>query len=313
MTQPTNMKAVICTTYGAPEVLQLTTLKKPVPKDNEVLVKIHATAVNSGDVRVRGLAVDGFMKIIMRFVLGFKGSRKPVLGTIYSGVVEAVGKQVRQFQPGDEVFGSRGFKFGTYAEYITVAEDSPIDHKPSNATFEEAAAILFGGMTSAFFLHKAGIKAGQRVLIYGATGSVGAAGVEIARSHGAVVTAVCSEQGVELARQLGSDAIVVYTSEAYKQLNDPFDMVYDAVGKTTKKTFAALLKPNGIYLTVGGLSMAKERKKEITFLKQLFEAGKLHAHIDKSYLLTEIVEAHRYVDTGRKKGNVVVKIIADNA
>ncbi len=312
MTQPVNMKAVICTAYGAPEVLQLATIKKPVPKDNEVLVKIVATAVNSGDVRVRGLAVDGFLRIVMRFVLGFKRPRKPVLGTIYAGVVEAVGQQVRQFQPGDEVFGSRGFQFGTYAEYITVAENSPIDHKPSNASFEEAAAILFGGMTSAFFLHKAGIKSGQRVLVYGATGSVGTAAVEIARSHGAIVTAVCGEQGVELAQQLGSESIIVYTSEAYKQLNDQFDIIYDAVGKTTKKEFSTLLKPQGIYRTVGGLSVSKERKEQVSFLKRLFEEGKLHAHIDKWYSINEIVEAHRYVDTGRKKGNVVVTIVADN-
>jgi NADPH:quinone reductase-like Zn-dependent oxidoreductase len=306
----TRMKAVICTAYGAPEVLTITEIEKPRPKEKEILVKVMATAVNSGDVRVRGLATEGFLRVIMRLVLGFTKPRKPVLGTVVSGIVEAVGDKVHGFKPGDEVFASSGFKFGAYAEYIVLPESGTVSHKPENASFEEAAAILFGGMTAIYFLQKAGIaaKPGLQVLIYGATGSVGSAAVEIAGYYGAEVTAVCGEQGIELARALGSQDVIVYTGQDFKKLNKTFDIVFDAVGKMKKKDGTRMLRQGGKYMTVGDLDVAKETKDQVELLKELFEKGKIKANIDRRYLLDEIVAAHRYVDTGRKKGNVVVKM-----
>ncbi len=306
------MKAVICTTYGAPEVLKITEVQKPVPKANEVLVRIKATAVNSGDVRVRGLAVKGFLRLMMRIVLGFRKPRKPILGTVLSGIVEETGEKVSPFKPGDEVYASTGFKFGAYAEYITLPAHGTLTYKPENASFEEAAAILFGGMTALYFLQKAGIASlpNARVLVYGATGSVGSAAVEIAKHYGAHVTAVCSEEGVELAKTLGSDTIVIYSRQDFTKLDTPFDIVFDAVGKTKRKNCVQLLKNGGRYLTVASLDVAKETKAQLELLKELFEKGEIKAHIDKSYRFDQIVEAHRYVDKGRKKGNVVISLNA---
>lgn len=304
------MKAVICTAYGPPEVLKLTEIPRPVPKDNEVLIKIVATAVNSGDVRVRGLAVKGFLKVVMRFVLGFSKPRKSVLGTVLSGVVVKAGKDVKNFQPGDEVIAGTGMKFGCYAEYIALREDSVISRKPTAASFEEAVAIIFGGMSAIYFLEKAGIAsgAGQKILVHGATGSVGCAAVQIAKHHKAHVTAVCSGQGAELAKKLGADSIVIYTQQDFTMLNEKFDIVFDAVGKTSKKQCSRLLEKNGKFITVGGLDVAKETKAQLGQLQSLFDEGELHACIDRVYTLDEIVEAHRYADTGKKKGNVVIKI-----
>ena len=304
------MQAVICEKYGSPEVLKITQVKKPKPKADEVLVKVMAAAVNSGDVRVRGLAVDGFLRIVMRFVLGFTKPRKPILGTIVSGVIEEVGKNVRSLKPGDEVFASTGFNFGAYAEYINIPENRTIALKPKTSTFEEAAAILFGGMTATYFLEKGGIKLkpNLKVLIYGATGSVGTAAIEIAKHYKAHVTSVCSERGLELAKKLRSDSIILYTHQDFTKLPDKFDIIFDAVGKTKAQNCKPLLKKDGKYLTVGGLDVAKETSEQMEFLKTLFDKGELSANIDRTYLLSDIVEAHRYVDTGRKKGNVLVRM-----
>lgn len=304
------MKAVFCTAYGPPEVLKITEVEKPAPKDNEVLVKIRATAVNSGDTRIRGFNVDGIFRIIMRFVLGFKKPRKPILGMVLSGKVEAVGKNVKTFKPGDEVFACTGLKMGAYAQYTTIRGNGNIIHKPQNASFEEATAILFGGTSAVYFLEKAGItsRPNQKVLIYGAIGSVGAAAVQIAKHYRANVTSVCSEQGVELANMIGSDAIVLYTQQDFTKLDDKFDIVFDAVGKTKKKDCKELISEGGKYITVGGMDIAKETTEQMTFLKKLYENEELNACIDRTYPMDEIVEAHRYVDTGRKKANVVVKV-----
>lgn len=304
------MKAITCTAYGAPEVLRITEIAKPQPRDNEVLVKIMATAVNSGDVRVRGLAVGGFLRIVMRFVLGFIRPRKPVLGNVLSGVVEAVGKNVQAFKVGDAVFASTGFKFGAYADYITLPEDGTLAHKPANASFEEAAAILFGGMTALYFLQKAGIasRPGQQVLVYGATGSVGTAAIQIAKHYKATVTAVCSEQGVALAKALGSDEIIIYSQQDFTQSGKSFDIVFDAVGKTKKSNCKKILEKGGKYVTVGGLDVAKETREQLLQLKELFEQGAFKACIERTYPFTEIVAAHRHVDSGKKKGNVVVQV-----
>lgn len=305
------MKAVICTKYGSPAVLKLQEVEKPSPGENEILVKIISTCVNSGDVRVRGLAVKGFMKIIMRFVLGFSKPRKPILGTVFAGIVENTGNKVTHFNVGDNVFGMTGFKFGTYAEYLTIHQDGNVTNMPINATFDEAAAIIFGGQTAIHFFDKMKIaeKPNANVLTIGATGSVGTSAIQLAQYYGANITAVCSSSGKPLVENLGVKNIVLYDQEDFLNLPDQYDFIFDAVGKTTKKQCHKLLRKDGVYKTVGGLEVASESKKQLELLKMLFEKGALNAVIDKKYPLEKIIEAHSYVDTGRKKGNVVIHIV----
>lgn len=304
------MKAVICTKYGPPEVLQIQKVEKPVPRNNEILIKIIASAVNSGDVRVRGLAVKGFMKIVMRLVLGIFKPRKPILGVVFSGIIEQIGENVNNFKIADEVYGITGFKFGTYAEYITVSHKSVVVKKPLNATFEEAAGICFGGMTAYYFLKKTNIseKSNLKVMIYGATGSVGTAAIQIAKYYNAEVTAVCSESGKELVKELGADNIIFYTKEDISKISKNYDIIFDAVGKINKKQSVHLLNKGGIYKSVDSFDTATAQIEHLKFLRELFEKGKYKATIDKIYSIDEIIEAHRYVDTGRKKGNVILKI-----
>ncbi|MFZ5552191.1 MAG: NAD(P)-dependent alcohol dehydrogenase [Bacteroidota bacterium] len=304
------MKAVICTKYGLPEVLKIQEVAKPIPKDNEILVKIIATAVNSGDVRVRGLAVEGFLKIIMRLVLGFSKPRKPVLGTVYAGSIESTGSKVSRFKTGDNVFGMTGFNFGTYAEYISVKENSNVLFMPENATFEEAVSLIFGGQTAICFLEKVKISGREKpkVLIIGATGAVGSAAIQIAQYYGADVTVVCSSEGKSLVESLGISKIILYDKEDFMKQTNKFDIIFDAVGKTTKKQCKQLLEKGGIYKTVGGMEYASESQKQLELIKELYEKGKLKAVIDKTFPLDKVVDAHKYVDTGRKKGNVILKI-----
>lgn len=305
------MKAVICTKYGPPEVLQIREVPKPVAKDNEILIKIMATTVNSGDVRVRGLDVGGlFMKTVMRLVLGFTKPRKHILGIVYSGVVEEVGAKVSKFKKGDKVFGMTGFNFGTYAEYIAVKEKSILALMPKNASFEEAASLIFGGQSAIYFLEKAHIhqKTNPKVLIIGATGSVGSAAIQIAQYYHGNITAVCSSEGKSLVESLGVTKIILYDKEDITKLTETFDIIFDAVGKNTKKQFKSHLAKGGIFKTVQGFEIASESQEQLAFLKTLYESGKLKAVIDKTYTIDQVVEAHRYVDTGRKKGNVVLKV-----
>ncbi|MCB0637191.1 MAG: NAD(P)-dependent alcohol dehydrogenase [Lewinella sp.] len=304
------MKAAICPQYGPPEVLVIKDIPKPSPKKNEVLVKVVAASLNSGDVRIRGLKVEGFMRFVMRIMLGFSKPRRPVLGTGFSGIVEQVGDEVTQFKVGDEVYGTTGFQQGCHAEYLCIPAHKVITHKPDNASFAEATALPFGGQTAIYFLGKGGIETIQnpQVLIYGATGSVGAAAVQIAKHHGAEVTAVCSSRGQELAQALGADHIIRYDQEDFTKVADRFDIILDAVGKTDKAACKPLLKPEGKFITVEGMDIAAERKEYLELLRQLFEAGTYQAVIDKTYPLDQIVAAHSYVDTGRKKGNVVLEI-----
>lgn len=306
------MKAAICSAYGPPEVLKIKEVDKPVPKDDEVLIKIMSAAVNSGDARIRGLRAPGILPLVMRILFGFSKPRNPILGLMFSGVVEEVGKNVTVLKPGDQVFGSTGSRMGAHAEFVAVKEKSVLAKKPEKASFEEAAALVFGGMTAIYFLKKAGIdsKKEPKILIYGATGSVGTAAVEISKHYKAHVTAVCSERGADLAKSLGSDEIVLYTQQDFRTLDKQFDIVFDAVGKTKKKDAAGILKSSGKYLTVGGMDVAKETKDQLEFLRDLFDNGEIHANIDKVYRLEEIVEAHRYVDSERKKGNVILKMDA---
>ncbi len=304
------MKAVICESYGPPNVLKIKEVQKPEPKDNEVLVRIRATAVNSGDVRTRGLAVNGLMKYVMRLVLGIRRPRQPILGTVLAGVVEDVGADVQKLKPGDEVYAMTGFKFGTYAEYITLKETGPITLKPKKASFEEAAAIIFGGSTAIYFLQKAGIgvKPHQSVLIYGASGAVGSAAVQIAKYYNANVTAVCGEDAVELMKKLGADDVVIYTNEDFTKNGEKYDIIFDAVGKKPKKECRESLAADGKYVTTGGMDVASEKKEQLDLLKELFDGGQYDAVIDRVYSMEDIVKAHEYVDQGKKKGNVIIAI-----
>ncbi|MDO1451368.1 NAD(P)-dependent alcohol dehydrogenase [Rhodocytophaga aerolata] len=304
------MKAVICTKYGPPEVLKIQEVARPTPKEKEILVKIMATAVNSGDVRVRSLAVEGWMKWMMRMVLGFSKPRKSILGTVFSGVVEGAGNKVSEFNPGDKVFGMTGFNFGSYAQYIAVHQNSNVMKMPQNATYEEAAAIIFGAQTAIYFLEKAKIaqQANPKVLIIGATGSVGVAAIQVCKHYGAQISVVCSSEGSHLMKELGVSDIILYDKADFTSHTGRFDMVFDAVGKTTKKQCKKLLLNGGVYKTVGGTEYASESKKQLALIKELFENGKLNAVIDKTFSMDNIVDAHRYVDKGRKKGNVVVRI-----
>lgn len=303
------MKAVICTKYGLPEVLKIQEVAKPIPNENQILVKIIATTVNSGDSKVRGLQVSGVLKIIMQLVLGISKPRKPILGTVFSGIVEDVGSKVAKFKIGDSVFGMTGFKFGTYAEYIAVNQNSNVIGMPNNASYEEAAAIIFGGQSAIHFLDKAKIteKSNPKILIIGATGSVGSATIQIARHYKADVTAVCSTQGRELVRNLGVNTIILYDKEDFRKQTVKYDIIFDAVGKAAKNECKHLLKKNGNYVSVNN-GYASESIQQLDLLKELFEKNEYRAIIDKTFLMDEVVEAHTYVDTGRKKGNVVLRI-----
>ena len=304
------MKAVICTKYGSPEVLQIQEVEKPIPKNNQILIKIVATAVNSGDVRVRSLDVNGFLKVIMRLVLGISKPRKPILGTVFSGVVETVGDKVSKFKVGDKVFGMTGFNFGTYAEYIAINQDSNVLEMPHNATFDDAVSLIFGGQTAIYFLEKAKIveMSNPKILIIGATGSVGTGAIQIARHHNADITVVCSSEGFELVKSLGVYNVILYDKVDFTKQTNKFDIIFDAVGKTNKQECKHLLKEKGEYKSVDGSGYASETLKQLQLLKKLFEKGKFKAVIDKAFPMDKIVEAHRYVDTGRKKGNVVLRI-----
>lgn len=303
------MKAVICTKYGTPDVLQLQEVPKPVHKDNQILVKIIATAVNSADVRVRSLDVKGFLRVVMRLVLGISKPRKPILGTVFSGTVETVGSKVSKFKVGDKVFGMTGLNFGTYAEYIAVNQNSNVIEMPNNATFEEAVAIIFGGQTAIYFLDKAEIakKSNSKILIIGATGSVGTAAVQIAKYHKADITVVCSSRGQKLLDELGITKRILYDKVDFTKQTEKFDIIFDAVGVSNRKECEKLLNENGIYKSVSSVN-ASETIQQLQLLKELFEKGLFKAVIDKTFQMDNIIEAHRYVDTRRKKGNVILKI-----
>lgn len=249
------------------------------------------------------------MKIIMRLALGISKPRRPILGNVFSGVVESVGAKVSKFEVGDSVFGMTGLKFGSYAEFVVVNQNSNVIEMPENASFEEAAAIIFGGQTAIHFLGKAGItqKPNPQVLIIGATGSVGTAAVQIAKNFKADITAVCGSKGKSLVLSLGVKNMVFYDLEDFTKLEKKFDIIFDAVGKSNKSQCKNLLKHKGKYVSVSS-GYASETKQQLEQLKDLFEKGNFKATIDKTYSMDEIVEAHKYVDTGRKKGNVVLKI-----
>ncbi|MGG4439974.1 NAD(P)-dependent alcohol dehydrogenase [Brevibacillus fortis] len=302
------MRAVVCTKYGSPDVLELKEVEKPILKENEILIKVHATTVTSGDCRIRAFKSPFLLWIPMRLVLGLTKPRNPILGVELSGEIEAIGKQVKRFKKGDQVYALSGMRCGAHAEYICLHENAVVGVKPTNASYEEAAAIPFGGTTALHFFRKGKLQKGHKVLIYGASGSVGTSAVQLAKYFGAEVTGVCSTANVELVKALGADYVIDYTKEDFTKKEERYDIVFDAVGKATKSHCVKALAPKGRFLTVDGQGIAKVRTEDLNFLKELMEAGEIKAVIDRCYSLEQVPDAHRYVETGRKKGNVVIRV-----
>jgi NADPH:quinone reductase-like Zn-dependent oxidoreductase len=304
------MKAVIYEKYGPPQVLKPAKLKKPVPKSDELLIRIYAATVTAGDVRLRSSDFPPMFWLPARMVFGLFKPKKRILGHEFSGVVEAVGNNVSLFKPGDAVFGTTTMlKTGSYAEYVCVPQSwkhGVVEIKPQNLTFEEAAAIPVGAMTALYLLEKAGLQSGQKVLLYGASGSVGSYAIQIAKHQGATVTGVCSRSNFEMIRSLGADIQIDYKVEDYSKINEKFDIVFDAVGKTTKSKAKPILNQDGRYVSVN--MMTAEMDDHFKQLKEQAEAGKIKPFIDRFFTLDQVVEAHTYVGSGHKRGNVVIKV-----
>lgn len=320
------------TKYGPPDVLQLKEVKKPAPKENEILIRVKATTVSVADIRARSFTVPLAFWLPARISLGFKQPKKEILGMELAGDVESVGKNVKKFKGGDQIFAASLKGFGAYAEYICLPEDGPVSIKPSSITYEEAAALPIGARTALHFLRKANIQKDQKVLVYGASGSVGSYAVQIAKYFGAQVTGVCSTANLEWVRSLGADEVIDYTKEDFSSKGESYDVIFETVGKSSFSACVKSLKKDGTYMNVTillpGVRMlwtkftskrkfilaqnSPETSEALNFLKELVEKGKLKVIIDRHYLFEEIVEAHRYVEKGHKKGNVVINLEQNN-
>jgi 2-desacetyl-2-hydroxyethyl bacteriochlorophyllide A dehydrogenase len=328
------MKAIVWTKYGPPDGLQLKEVEKPVPKDDEILIKVHATTITAGDCEMRRLELPLMLSFPVRLYAGFlRPKRIPILGQELAGEVEEVGENVRSFKVGDQVFGTTGFGFGAYAEYICLPEDPDdtqgvLAAKPANLSYEEAAAVPTAGFEALHFVRKANIQPGKKVLIVGAGGSIGTFSIQLAKHFGAEVTGVDSTEKMDMLRAIGANHVIDYTMGDYTNTGETYDLIIDVVGRGTVARWLKLLKPEGYYfLAYAGLShillsmwtsmasnkklkieSANQNKEDLIFLKELIEAGKIKSVIDKRYPLEQISEAHSYAESGRKKGNIVVTV-----
>ncbi|HSD85544.1 MAG TPA: NAD(P)-dependent alcohol dehydrogenase [Anaerolineae bacterium] len=330
------MKAIVYTEYGSPDVLHLAEVAKPAPKDNEILIRVHATPVNFGDLLARNFKSVTPRKFNMpllfwlpvRLAFGFNKPKKNILGSEFAGEVEAVGAAVTHFKPGDQVFGYRGQSLGAYAEYVCMPETGTLAIKPANLTYEEAATVPYGALTALSLLKKVNLQRGQQVLINGASGGIGSAAVQLAKYFGAEVTGVCGTPRVGFVKALGADRVIDYTQEDFTRNGETYDLIFDILGKSSLARGKRSLKPNGRYLfasfkmkhlvqmlwtkIAGGpkviCALSSEKAADLAFIKELIEAGKYKAIIDKCYPLAQTAEAHRYVEAGQKHGNIVIAV-----
>ena len=319
------MKAIVCTKYGPPDVLQLKEVEKPIPKDNEVLIRIYGTTVTAGDAEIRDLKFSFLMRLLMRLGFGIIKPRKKILGQELGGVIESVGKEVKLFNEGDQIFAATALRFGTYAEYVCLPEDGMIAIKPSNMTYEEAAAVITGGINALWYLRKGNIQSGQKILIRGASGTIGTFAIQLAKYYGAEVTAIGNPNSLEMMKSLGADKVFDYTKDDFTKSVETYDVIFDVIGKSSFPSFIKSLKENGTYL-LANMGARKVRKllksgqkvilgksliykiEDLVFLRELIEAGKLKTAIGKRYSLEQIPEAHRHIEKGEKTGNIVIKV-----
>ena len=328
------MKAIVYTKYGPPEVLKLQEVEQPIPKDKQVLIKIHSSSVTLGDSEMRNMDFSGVLKALMKIIMGFKGPRKrfSILGQEISGIIEEVGKDVTLFKEGDSVFGTTDFHFGGYAEYVCLPEKAVILIKPENITYEDAAAVPLGGMEALHFLKEANIQKGDKIIIRGASGSIGTWGIQLAKYFEAEVTAIGNPESLEMMKSIGADKVIDYTKEDFSKSEETYDYIFDVIGRSSYSTFLSLLKKGGKYLLANpkmtlinhekrvakkhgkkliykNMDKTPERIEQLNFLKELLEAGKLKSVIGKRFTLEQIPEAHQFIQTGNKTGNIVINVV----